>query len=259
MPPAEELNGENEGGGEDYGYQYSETEEQFDIGNQELNNEEEEVLSSEIENLYFSPTSSPISSPPHPQLFNQLILEKGKRFCSVSEVLYELKSLNSKTEEENGNQECMEEEEKEELKGKRTMSELYELKPIVPKFSNLEEGGPSNYEDYLNDDDYDYDQDLAILKSLYHYYFNHGVIPHPSSEELIHYIQASIPNLKIRGQGLVNKILMLERNFLTLWKMAGYYYPEITHPVYAEIFHLSMGLWGNYEDYYILTGCSWRL
>ncbi|PHU12437.1 hypothetical protein BC332_19367 [Capsicum chinense] len=102
------------------------------------------------------------------------------------------------------------------------MSESYELKPInVPTFSNLERGGTSESK-LEKEDDYDYNHDLAILKAIYHYYFNHGVIPHPPySKNFIDYIEASVPNMKFRGQALVNKIVMLEHYFLKVMKMAA--------------------------------------
>ncbi|KAM3222747.1 hypothetical protein P3L10_022017 [Capsicum annuum] len=100
------------------------------------------------------------------------------------------------------------------------MSESYELKLInVPKFSNLERGGTSESK-LEKDDDYDYDHDLAILKAIYHYYFNHGA--------------------------LANKIVILEHHFFKVMKMAARvgYYPEIIHPICRKIFNFSMALWG---------------
>ncbi|KAH0711703.1 hypothetical protein KY290_007342 [Solanum tuberosum] len=132
------------------------------------------------------------------------------------------------------------------------MSESYELKPInKPTFSNLEQGGTSENES-KKEDEYDYDHDLAILKSIYYYFFNHGVIPYPYSENFIDYIEASIPNLKFYGQKLVTKIVALEHQFFSIMEMtarAGHY-PDIIHPVFREIFYLSMGLWGYPRDYY---------
>ncbi|MCD7472381.1 hypothetical protein HAX54_013610 [Datura stramonium] len=88
-------------------------------------------------------------------------------------------------------------------KGKRPISELYELKPIVPTFSNFERGGTSENE-MKEEDEFDYDQDLAILKFMNDYYFDHGgVIPCPYSEKFIDDIKALIPNLKIHGQALM--------------------------------------------------------
>ncbi|KAK6789396.1 hypothetical protein RDI58_013195 [Solanum bulbocastanum] len=85
------------------------------------------------------------------------------------------------------------------------MSELYELKPIVPIFSNLEKGGTSENE-LKEEDEYDFDQDFAILKSMYHYYFNNGsAIPYSISKEMINYIDDLIPNLKFHGQALATK------------------------------------------------------
>ncbi|WMV37321.1 hypothetical protein MTR67_030706 [Solanum verrucosum] len=83
------------------------------------------------------------------------------------------------------------------------MSESYELKPInKPIFSNLEQGGTSENE--VNKEvEYDYDHCLAILKSIYHYFFNHGVISYPYSKDFIDYVDASIPNLKFHGKELV--------------------------------------------------------
>ncbi|MCD7454343.1 hypothetical protein HAX54_024355 [Datura stramonium] len=101
-------------------------------------------------------------------------------------------------------------------KGKRPMSEIYEFKMLTleevlsskiealyfePGFSiNFEQGGTSEYDELKEKEEYDYDQDKAILKSMYHYYFNHGgVIPSPYSKELINYIEDIVPNLKVRG------------------------------------------------------------
>ncbi|KAG5595326.1 hypothetical protein H5410_036558 [Solanum commersonii] len=95
-------------------------------------------------------------------------------------------------------------------KGKSPMSEFYELKHInKPTFSNLIQGGMPKIK-LKKGDNYDYYQDVAILKSIYHYFFNHGVIPYPNySENFINYIEASIPNLKFRGQALKTKIILL--------------------------------------------------
>ncbi|KAF3645037.1 hypothetical protein FXO38_19860 [Capsicum annuum] len=154
----------------------------------------------------------------------------GKRKLPASEV-YKSKRMFAKIEE----------------KGKHLMSESYELKPInVPTFSNLERGGTSESK-LEKEDDYDYNHDLAILKAIYHYYFNRGVIPNPPySKNFIDYIEASVPNVKFRGQALANKIVMLEHHFLKVMKMAARvgYYPEIIHPICRKIFNLSMGLWG---------------
>ncbi|KAK6785539.1 hypothetical protein RDI58_018994 [Solanum bulbocastanum] len=100
------------------------------------------------------------------------------------------------------------------------MSELYEFQHIVPTFSNpgLRAGTSENVEE----EDYDYDQDLAILKSMYQYCFNHGgKIPYPISRELNNYIEALVPNLKVHGQELETKIVVLENNFLAVMTMAG--------------------------------------
>ncbi|CAN4102783.1 unnamed protein product [Withania somnifera] len=154
----------------------------------------EENQESEIDALL-----SPISSPPHDHFNSDLQNEES----IISEFL------------------------KLEDKGKRPMSELYELKPIdVPTFSNLEQGGTSENE-VKEEDDYDINHDLAILKSIHHYYFNHGVVP-----------------LKFRGQALVAKIGMLENDFLSVRKIAAEYDLDIIHPICREIFYLSMGLWG---------------
>uniref|UniRef100_M1D877 Uncharacterized protein n=1 Tax=Solanum tuberosum TaxID=4113 RepID=M1D877_SOLTU len=135
-------------------------------------------------------------------------------------------------------------------KGKRPMSELYELKSIVPIFSNLEKGGTSENE-LKEEDEYDNDQDLAILKSMYHYYFNNGsAIPYSISKEMINYIDDLIPNLKFHGQALTAKILLLHHNFLIDWEMVGGYYPEMIHPFYREIFDLCVGLWADFGNYY---------
>ncbi|KAK6785527.1 hypothetical protein RDI58_018982 [Solanum bulbocastanum] len=129
-------------------------------------------------------------------------------------------------------------------KGKSLMTEFYELKPISKStFSNLIQGETSEIK-LKKEDNYDYYKDVAILKSIYHYFFNHGVIPYPNySENFINYIEASIPNLKIHGLALKAKIILLEKRFLTILKIAGYN-PNIINPIHREIFDLSMGLWG---------------
>ncbi|KAM3395725.1 hypothetical protein P3S68_004731 [Capsicum galapagoense] len=113
-------------------------------------------------------------------------------------------------------------------KGKCPMSGSYELKPInVPTFSNFEQGGTSENE-LKNEDDYYYNQDLAILKSIHHYHSNHGVVPYPPYlEKFIDYIETSIPNLKCRGQALLTRIITLEQHFLTVMNMmarTGYHH-----------------------------------
>uniref|UniRef100_M1DHZ6 Uncharacterized protein n=1 Tax=Solanum tuberosum TaxID=4113 RepID=M1DHZ6_SOLTU len=191
---------------------------------------------------------SPISSPPHDHFNNNLQNEEsiisesakdkvvdeiedqkatGKGKLSTSD-LYEMKCVCPKNGE----------------KGKCPMPKFYELKPISkPKFSNLVQGGTSEIK-LKTKDNYDYYQDVAILKSIYHYFFNHGVIPYPNySKNFINYIEASIPNLKFSGRTLKTKIIMLERRFLSILKIVGYD-PNIINPIHREIFHLSMGLWG---------------
>ncbi|WMV37262.1 hypothetical protein MTR67_030647 [Solanum verrucosum] len=124
------------------------------------------------------------------------------------------------------------------------MPEFYELNPInKPTFSNLIQGGTSEIK-LKREDNYDYYQDIAILKYIYHYFFNHGVIPYPNySENFINYIEASIPNLKFHGQALKTKIILLKRRFLFILRIVGYD-PNIINPIHREIFDLSMGLWG---------------
>ncbi|KAK4733644.1 hypothetical protein R3W88_007905 [Solanum pinnatisectum] len=128
--------------------------------------------------------------------------------------------------------------------GKSPMPEFYELKRIgKPAFSNIIQGGTFEIK-FKKEDNYDYYQDVAILKSIYHYFFNHGVIPYPNySKNFINYIEASIPNLKFRGQALKTKIIILQRRFLFFLKIARYD-PNIINPIHREIFGLSMGLWG---------------
>ncbi|KAK6785538.1 hypothetical protein RDI58_018993 [Solanum bulbocastanum] len=185
---------------------------------------------------------SHISSPPHDHFNNDLqnvesiISESAKNKVDQKATekeklpeshLYEMKCVCPKIGE----------------KGKSPMAEFYELKSISkPKFSNLIQGGTS--EKLKKEDNYDYYQDLAILKSIYHYFFNHGVIPYPNySEHFINYIEASIPNLKFCGLALKTKIILLEKRFLAILKIAGYD-PNIINPIHCEIFNLSMGLWG---------------
>uniref|UniRef100_M1DFP1 Uncharacterized protein n=1 Tax=Solanum tuberosum TaxID=4113 RepID=M1DFP1_SOLTU len=122
------------------------------------------------------------------------------------------------------------------------MPEFSELKPISKStFSNLIQGEMSEIK-LKKEDNYDYYQDVAILKSIYHYFFNHGVIPYPNySENFINYIDSSIPNLKFHGLALKAKIILLEKRFLTILKIVGYD-PNIINPIQREIFDLSMGL-----------------
>ncbi|KAK6789394.1 hypothetical protein RDI58_013193 [Solanum bulbocastanum] len=130
------------------------------------------------------------------------------------------------------------------------MSELYELKLIVPIFSNLEKGGTSENE-LKEEDEYYFDQDFAILKSMYHYYFNNGsAIPYSISKEMINYIDDLIPNFKIHGHAMTTKILLWHHNFSINWEMVGGYYPEMIHPIYRDIFNLWVGLWADFGDYY---------
>ncbi|KAK6784140.1 hypothetical protein RDI58_017594 [Solanum bulbocastanum] len=191
---------------------------------------------------------SPISSPPLGHFNNDL--ENEESIIS--------KSANDKVEDKIKDQKATE-------KGKLPTFELYELKCICPKieekgkspmpkfyelkhinkltFSNLIQGETSEIK-LKKEDNYDYYQDVAILKSIYHYFFNHGVIPYPNySENFINYIEVSIPNLKFRGQALKTKNILLERHFLTILKIVGYN-PNIINPIHREIFDLSMGLWG---------------
>ena len=58
-------------------------------------------------------------------------------------------------------------------KGKKQMCELYELKPIVPTYFKLEKEGTSE-NDLKQEDEYDYGKHLAIMMSMYHYYFHNG-------------------------------------------------------------------------------------
>ncbi|KAH0672626.1 hypothetical protein KY284_023713 [Solanum tuberosum] len=106
-----------------------------------------------------------------------------------------------------------------------------------PTFSNLEQGGTSENE-LKKEDEYDYHHDLAILKFIYHYLFNHGVIPYPYSENFIDYIEASVPNLKFHGKELVTKIVALEHQFFSIVEMtAGVrHYPDIIHHVFRKNF-----------------------
>ncbi|PHT43874.1 hypothetical protein CQW23_17899 [Capsicum baccatum] len=132
---------------------------------------------------------------------------------------------------------------KAEENGKCPMPESYELKPInVPTISNFEQGRTSENE-WKTEDDYDDNQDLPILKYIYHYHSNHGVVPYlPYSEKFLDYIESSIPNLKCRGQELESKILTLEQHFLTVLNMAARTGPEFTK------YHLSLSA-NNNKDY----------
>ncbi|KAG5594849.1 hypothetical protein H5410_036081 [Solanum commersonii] len=173
----------------------------------------------------------PISSPPHDHFDNYLqneesIISESAKDEVVDEIenqkatekgklpsfdLYEMRCVYPKIRE----------------KGKSPVLEFYELKPIR---------GTSEIK-LKKEDNYDYYQDIANLKYIYHYFFNHRVIPYPNySENFINYIEALIPKLKFRGQSLKNKIII--------------YDPNIMHPIYCEIIDLSMGLWINFVDCY---------
>ena len=99
---------------------------------------------------------------------------------------------------------------------------------------------------------YHYDQDLAILKSLYHYYFINGsTIPYSISKEIINYIDDLIPNFKFYGYTLMAKIIsLLHLNFWIVWEMVEGYYREMIHPFTQEIFNLSVDLWAYFGEYY---------
>ncbi|MCD7463917.1 hypothetical protein HAX54_051695 [Datura stramonium] len=176
------------------------------------------------------------------------------------------KSDNDHAEVDEG-EEDEEEERKAAEKGKRPMSEICKLKSIVPRFSNFEQGGPSDtpegnqiHNDSAKNDteltdheltsDYHHDaddhQDLAILKSIWHFNCNNGNVPYPHSDVLHNHIMDSIPNLKILREDLTEKIIAFENNFNVVWELDGDN-PEMAHPVYREIFDLSMLLWGNSE------------
>ncbi|KAK6793809.1 hypothetical protein RDI58_007262 [Solanum bulbocastanum] len=129
-------------------------------------------------------------------------------------------------------------------KGKSPMPEFYELKPIgKPAFSNIIQGETSKIK-LKNEDNYDYYQDVAIIKSIYHYFFNHGVIPYPNYlENFINYTESLIPNLKFHDQALKSKIIMLAKRFLMILRIAVYD-PNIINSIHCESFDLSMGLWG---------------
>ncbi|KAG5615854.1 hypothetical protein H5410_015678 [Solanum commersonii] len=130
------------------------------------------------------------------------------------------------------------------------MPEFYELKPIGKlAFSNIIQGETSEIK-LKTEDNYDYYEDVSILKFIYHYFFNHGVIPYSNySENFINYIEASIPNLKFHGQALKSKIIMLEKHFLIILRIAVYD-PNIINPIHREICDLSMGLWVDLGNYY---------
>lgn len=99
---------------------------------------------------------------------------------------------------------------------------------------------------------YDYDQDLTILKSMYHKYFiNCSTVPYSISKEIINGIEDLIPNLKFHGHTLTAKILsLLHHSFRIVWKMFGGYFLEMIHPFNHEILNLCMGLWANFQYYY---------
>ncbi|KAK6785526.1 hypothetical protein RDI58_018981 [Solanum bulbocastanum] len=101
------------------------------------------------------------------------------------------------------------------------MFESYEMQPInKTTFSNFEQGGTFENE-LMKEDEYDYNHDLAILKSIYHYLFNHGVTPNPYLENFIDYIEASIPNMKFHGRKLVTKIVALEHQLFSIMEMTA--------------------------------------
>ncbi|KAK6784141.1 hypothetical protein RDI58_017595 [Solanum bulbocastanum] len=116
------------------------------------------------------------------------------------------------------------------------MSESYELKLInKPIFSNREQGGTSENE-VKKDDEYDYDHYLTILKSIYHYFFNHRVISYPYLEDFIDYIRCFNSQLEISWQGIGDSDRCVMEMTSSVVR-----YPDIIHHVICKIFYLSMG------------------
>ncbi|KAG5595331.1 hypothetical protein H5410_036563, partial [Solanum commersonii] len=168
---------------------------------------------------------SPISSPTHEHLNNYL----------QNEELIISESAKDKVVDETKNQKAT-------SKGKLPASKLYELKSVCPKVGEKERG--TSEIKLKIEENYDYSEDVAILKSIYHYFLNHGVIPYPNySENFINYIETSIFNLKFRSQELKTKIIMIERRFLTIFKITGYD-PNIINSIYREMFLLVYGFMG---------------
>ncbi|KAG5595342.1 hypothetical protein H5410_036574 [Solanum commersonii] len=165
---------------------------------------------SEVEEIWL-----PIFSPPHDNFKNNLQNEESIIYESIWSHISspprdhfnnDLKNEESIISESTIDNVCVCP--KIEEKGKSPMTEFYELKSInKTSFSNLIQGVKEEC------------PKLIMLKSIYHYFFNNG------------------------GQALKTKIIMLERRFLTIFKIAGYD-PNLINPIHREIFHLSMGLWG---------------
>ncbi|KAK4714817.1 hypothetical protein R3W88_020724 [Solanum pinnatisectum] len=104
----------------------------------------------------------------------------------------------------------------------------------------------ADYHDY----DYDYHQNLAILRTIWDYKSKTGDFPNPPSIELLDFIMYSLPNLKISREKLAKKIITFKNNYNDAWELDGDN-PDLDRPVDREIFNLSMRLWG--EDF-MMTG-----
>ena len=123
------------------------------LPSEEMMNEKQENQESEID-----PNSTHPHEDHHPSHFNN-DLQNEESTISADET----EDQKSRGEGELQESELKYMLSKVEEKGKRPMSESYELKSInKPIFSNLERGGTSENES-MKEDEYDYDQDLAIL------------------------------------------------------------------------------------------------
>ncbi|MCD7461475.1 hypothetical protein HAX54_046205, partial [Datura stramonium] len=83
--------------------------------------------------------------------------------------------------------------------------------------TELTDHGLTNDYHYDNDDH----QDLAILKSIWHFNCNSVYIPYPHSDVIYNHIMDSIPNLNILGEDLTKKIIAFENNFNVVWELDG--------------------------------------
>ncbi|KAG5614804.1 hypothetical protein H5410_014628 [Solanum commersonii] len=126
---------------------------------------------------------SPISSFPHDHFINDIKNEESIISKSTKEVVDEI------------------EDQKATKKGKLLAFDLYEMKCVCPKHGEKRKSPKPEF--YVL-------KPIAILKSMYHYFFNYGVIPYPNYlENFINYIEASIPNLKFRGYDIHREIFDL--------------------------------------------------
>ncbi|KAM3302434.1 hypothetical protein P3S67_016936 [Capsicum chacoense] len=96
--------------------------------------------------------------------------------------------------------------------------------------------------------DYDADPlDVSILRSILDFKCHYGYYPHPPSLDLIYQIMTSVPDLEIRREELMEKIIAYKENFNKVRKLEGDN-PQMDQPIDPEFFDLFMRIWGNQDD-----------